>query len=1052
MYTGGGSVRALFQFPEELFAVQTEMKDSTPTSMTIWSALDGFQIKSEPPSMLAATGAFPIVPSLKTTVFADELEIDTTITMQADLSIFARRLVLPNTSSSSPAFTLNGATQNAAVPPLPPFDPPRAATGQGGQSATLNQAGTEGGPGVPGHPGQDGGQGPAGVSGGLPGGDAAALTIVVGILLVPSGFLIIEARGGSGQAGQDGQAGGNGGDGGSDLWFLPPFAPPGNEIHLSGGRGGRAGQGGRGGNGGQGGAGGRGGSVAVAALTLEPTALIPRVNVQGGVPSRGGAGGRGGETGLEGIDGNTHERRAYVPGGTGGDGGSAGAQGPGGTVLFAPVSVSFNGCNLAAGLVASGGAGGAGGAGVAWEVLPGPKGAEGKSSASAANGVANHKTMDNTDLAAACSPRQLEMMLRKAKLLYLTADPETNPAGYGEARTLLSWLYAVSSPFAGTKVPINFSRSEVTSAVSVFHEVSGLLAQMGLRRDFYGNARSYVPQGSLEFYSSQLSMMLGSSGTFTEIETSYLNYFGALQKRTVTLQDLSGAVVKARSNIQAANSDYQAGLAAAAAIVPILAADDAAVAAQYPVMVTAISGLEEKMAQLAGANCVFQNIVSGLDTLSSMGSEEAGVAGAFGKSVESGVQFNIQNTYGLEKLPTNYFVSRLDMLGTDVETVNDGFEVSGGYITEEDPNAYKLVMTADQFNQTIEPYLGLPTAQIAKDTIDHYVALVKQRNADIVRYNEYVAQAVAAYGRMNGLQAALTEAQTAISNNSDPALPALASFAASTYHDARQQVLHAIYMASRSYMYWSLDTSYSTFSALTGLTDPTGINSASLNELFNGILTQYATALEKFGTAAQTFPAPGTPAVPPGITLTLNKTSCPGLFASLFRLVTWSEPDGQGHLTQNSTYRGLIKLSAALPTTHADENPFAGKANVRLTYARAWVHGAKTTSGILHVLLTRLEDDTIVDPSGRIFEFTRNPIPRAFAYTLSRTLDPSGITQDSRYYDPTGPNTHTTYDYAPPGPFGTWLLEIRPGLNPGLDISGVDTVTLEFGGSFYPFP
>ena len=335
---------------------------------------------------------------------------------------------------------------------------------------------------------------------------------------------LVSANGGGGQAGQsgqDGQDGGSGGNGGRG--YGDRFG-----ISEAGGQGGRGGDGGSGGDAGDGGRGGAGGSISIAAISSGGGfTIVPAVNGgQGGDAGvRGGKGGKGGKGGND--SGSDNDGYAYFGGDGAGAGRSAtgGAGGDGGWWMYAVPNLQHDFFVPAPG--APGGAGStfpaAGGTGGHAKGKTGPSSATGATGAYGKQIDLSRKIIDfNYDvLAANCSPVQLAMTLRKAKLLYLMADPRTQTDPYGPPRTLLNWIVRIGQSFLGPTPPAGFIDVEIKSVVASVHGAAGLLLQMRQRRDFYGNVASYVPQGNFAFYQSQLDDMLGttepSSGSKTPI-------------------------------------------------------------------------------------------------------------------------------------------------------------------------------------------------------------------------------------------------------------------------------------------------------------------------------------------------------------------------------------------------------------------------------------------------------------------------------------------------------------------------------------------------------
>ena len=64
------------------------------------------------------------------------------------------------------------------------------------------------------------------------------------------------------------------------------------------------------------------------------------------------------------------------------------------------------------------------------------------------------------------------------------------------------------------------------------------------------------------------------------------------------------------------------------------------------------------------------------------------------------------------------------------------------------------------------------------------------------------------------------------------------------------------------------------------------------------------------------------------------------------------------------------------------------------------------------------------------------------------------ISRDATGFGNVQAGTGGYYDaanYAPPGPFAMWTIVVDPDQNPGLDMSGVNLINLEFRGAGYSF-
>ena len=99
--------------------------------------------------------------------------------------------------------------------------------------------------------------------------------------------------------------------------------------------------------------------------------------------------------------------------------------------------------------------------------------------------------------------------------------------------------------------------------------------------------------------------------------------------------------------------------------------------------------------------------------------------------------------------------------------------------------------------------------------------------------------------------------------------------------------------------------------------------------------------------------------------------------------------------------------------------------------------GVKTSSGTLPLHADPFAGGHPGRPRRNADLFTREKIDRTFQYEIDGLYDPTKITIDSTF-------DKLSLAYSPPGPFATWRLTIDPDVNPGLDLSMADRLTVEF--------
>jgi hypothetical protein len=808
--------------------------------------------------------------------------------------------------------------------------------------------------------------GTTGATGATGASGTAAGTITIGTARFASNAnLYLSATGGAGGQGQTGQGGGEGGAGGNGAYN--PYRTP-----LDPGPGGQGGTGGAGGTGGTGGAAG----------TIKVSYAVAPSSSQLTATSNGGAGGAGGAAGQP------------------------GAGGPGGTMP------------QIGGQAASGATGDAGQAG-----------STGVSPSSNAPSLA---TVSYDQLASCTSAAQRSMMLQRAKLSYLSADPnDTTGAAFVEAATLLAYLVNVTSAFAGTSPPSGFSTADVTTLSNVNAEASAIAGRMTQALDFYGHAANWVPMASYTVYAQSVSDMVSSMKTTESAVTSYWQNWSDQQTLVTQLQS---ALTSAASHLSHLQSQRTAAAAAAQTTLEAVDSADTAMNDQHAILLARIADLESTLEVIAqeqiGEQCVFDNLIKGLNLIATVSGQKA-----FGTAakVAGAIQGLIPGASGGTGAATEAAVQKIDVLGTTVATLPEAVtaaydSASGPIITEQDPNAYKLLQEQSQFDDLVASFTSVTgAAQPAIDAMNLYVTLVQQRNADVLTYNAAICELNTLDAEIAQTQALQNQASDAIAAT-DPQLPSMVAFISRLYEDEKWRLIRQFYLAFRALSFWALNTDYASFysNGTFQLSSLDEISAASLGDYESAMEGAWTSALENFATPASVFPATGNPT---GITVTIDNV------------------DVIAALKQN--YDVHFTIPAVTPQTTEAESNFSGFANVRLFKARPWITGATTTGGAnVRVTLTHLGRETIVDTSGNAFVFTHAAIAKDFVYQPGAA---PVISEEPDFgYVETGnsdPSLNATYALV--GPFTTWRVTVDRST---ADLSNVTSIVMEFFGSNASFP
>ena len=141
---------------------------------------------------------------------------------------------------------------------------------------------------------------------------------------------------------------------------------------------------------------------------------------------------------------------------------------------------------------------------------------------------------------------------------------------------------------------------------------------------------------------------------------------------------------------------------------------------------------------------------------------------------------------------------------------------------------------------------------------------------------------------------------------------------------------------------------------------------------------------------------------------------------------------------QDSGREGIVLMIDIPPT----DNAFKDKADIRLTKVRFFAPGAKTDTNRLEAKITHSGKETIANNRLKRFKFSHDPIKVTFRYNMETMKAEGDDTVDGNISWP------AENDFALPGPFTQWKIEIRDTVNKNLDLSDVSSAYLEFDYQF----
>ncbi|ROZ62945.1 hypothetical protein [Ramlibacter sp. WS9] len=140
----------------------------------------------------------------------------------------------------------------------------------------------------------------------------------------------------------------------------------------------------------------------------------------------------------------------------------------------------------------------------------------------------------------------------------------------------------------------------------------------------------------------------------------------------------------------------------------------------------------------------------------------------------------------------------LDSIGKAYSTVKD-------FITDGNPNAAKILVDSDEFNDLIKKYLGkFDAAGELRKAMDYYLELSQARNMAAYNYTTLVAQMLSVQMQHDQLYHSIQHINAEIAVHQDNVLPVYTAYLKDAYEDVQRSLLRNIYQENRAFQYWAL--------------------------------------------------------------------------------------------------------------------------------------------------------------------------------------------------------------------------------------------------------
>ncbi|KAB8266544.1 hypothetical protein BDV30DRAFT_221721 [Aspergillus minisclerotigenes] len=397
---------------------------------------------------------------------------------------------------------------------------------------------------------------------------------------------------------------------------------------------------------------------------------------------------------------------------------------------------------------------------------------------------------------------------------------------------------------------------------------------------------------------------------------------------------------------------------------------------------------------------------------------------------------NIEGDNG-EKINKKWLIRYVQAIDENLDSLQKGYNLNKNGIIQTGDHIQMLVIEQKKLDQLLDNCvnaLGTKTARI-KRAFKEYIDTAIKRNSTILHYNACLLMISKCESEIKDLQNQQKALGTRELQSLDPGAPQLVVMMRKLYSNSLELALKWLYKMQQAHKFEALDHTDVVASTLKE-NSVVGWRPNVLLAIRNKLDEAHKTYKDQFGT-------PPTPLedleyyIPRDIWETkFNDRDASNPIKLSFKISPPDPSDDEdNHEDDHGDHEGH-------GDDHVNDNPWAGRADVRFNKVQFCAPGAITTHGKLRATLVQGGVETFFNKDHMKFEFTHPALQYASSFKV-KSHSPHPPSTEDEYVS-------TVEDYGLRGPFDFWTIYIDRRENPGLDLSKVKKVYLLFGGSYRP--
>ncbi len=604
--------------------------------------------------------------------------------------------------------------------------------------------------------------------------------------------------------------------------------------------------------------------------------------------------------------------------------------------------------------------------------------------------------------------RQLAMLLHSAEGDYLNGriDPAIEKLGW------ICWMTEEHPPDSMIPLRPLISQDPVKNLHQqqlrpILRERAALLLQQ-IRSgfDYFGYAPQYVELVDKSFYDKYLESLTAIGKSVEQQQERFWRLREDLAGRKKALQEsIDGLhLLKARREEEIKVTGKTANLLQDE--IAVLHVRIGELQAQLEASDQAFKAAVEK--QSGGCSFkrvigVITTIVTVVGTLQSAGTSLAAMGGgwmAFAKaSSKSQEEIAKLNEVDLAKFEQDKnFLRMVRQTSATAGEIGRAYESIESLLKGAEDNRAKLVMSRQQYVETLDPYMKLPEAQQLRTLLDALFGAIEARNNKVIEYTAACLREAQLRSELAQSELEVNQLASALLFTRNDELDACGIFLDTALGKLKLQIIKGLYFANKSLEFY-------------------GLGAVNLNVRDKSIAElEVARANWKIEEA----------------NILARRGTADRMFGS--RKVIFDQANSPDLLQQ---FRSNGIVTVAIPLQHP---AFSGAMReIRAAKLRIWLEGAHSESGWISVQAQQQGTSAFLTVMGESVNFLHRPRSHFWRYELA-----SGKSDDSAEL---GGKTDLFVNISP---FSTWTLKLVEGDNRLADLANLKAIVFEFEGTFLP--